>query len=53
MEEVKQRLCRQVGLNDGQLNAVLGFVLYIGLDLFVFYLGLWEFALTRDYDTES
>lgn len=51
--EIRESLCRQVGLEDRQLTAVLGFVLYVGVDLFIFYLGFWEFILVRDYDNKG
>ena len=53
LAKVKHNLCHHTDLTDEQLTAVLGFIMYVGMDLFVFYLGLWEFVLVRDYDMEG
>lgn len=53
LTEVKRSLCDHADFRIDQFNAVIGFILYVGADLFVFYLGLWEFVLARDYDAEN
>jgi hypothetical protein len=40
---------RQVVEDDNQFESVLGYLLYIGRDVFGFYLLLWEAILTADY----
>jgi len=36
-----------------QLRIYLGYALYIGIDVFLYYLLLWEFVLSRDFDEVS
>lgn len=47
--------CLADELNSGieQLRICLGYALYIGIDVFLYYLLLWEFVLSRDFDEES
>ena len=41
---------RQIVADNGQFESVLGYLLYIGKDIFGFYLLLWEAVLTADYN---
>jgi len=50
LKESSGRLLQTMTTDQRHLESVLGFVLYIGLDLFIFYLVLWEFVMQRDLD---
>lgn len=47
--ESLRKLRQLIDTEQRHLESVLGFVLYIGVDLFVFYLALWELAIQRDW----
>lgn len=40
---------RQIVAENSQFESILGYLLYIGRDIFSFYLLLWEAVLTADY----
>ena len=50
LDAFQDRLSSLGDLPIEKLRLVLGYVLYLGMDLFLYYLGLWEFALIRDMD---
>ena len=50
LRESSGKLLQTMKTDQRHLESVLGFVLYIGLDLFIFYLVLWEFVMQRDLD---
>jgi hypothetical protein len=50
LKESSGKLLQTMQTDQRHLESVLGFVLYIGLDLFIFYLILWEFVMQRDLD---
>ena len=41
------------GFADEYYRRVLGFILHVGEDMFLFYLLLWELALRCDYDNDN
>ena len=44
---------KQIVAENGQFESILGYLLYIGRDIFAFYLLLWEAVLTADYHSEG
>jgi hypothetical protein len=50
LEDSSRRLLQTMETSQRHLESVFGFVLYIGFDLFIFYLVLWEFVMQRDLD---
>jgi hypothetical protein len=52
IDSLKAGLANLAQMTERQLEVVLGFVLFIGRDLFIYYLLLWEFVLTRDLDED-
>jgi hypothetical protein len=48
--QVKAALSALIGADYRELDGVLAYVLFIGSDLFFFYLSLWEYVQLRDCD---
>jgi len=49
LEKIRDRAIQQLG-SEGDFNLVLGYLLYLGKDLFMFYLVMWEVAFKTDVD---
>ncbi len=48
LHESLQNMAKLISTSPKHLESIIGFVLYVGLDLFIFYLALWELVLNRD-----
>jgi hypothetical protein len=50
LNDFLEHLAKAIDTDIDHLRLYLGYAIYIGIDVFLYYLLLWEFVLSRDYD---